>query len=271
MVVHPLALLSFSRPHTLLGTFTAVPAIGIHAAGSPAFGAIPAALLANLYVTGLNQITDVEVDHMNKPYLCIPSGRLSMCEAKVVVGIAGVLALTLSSGSKALFATVFSSMALGTLYSMNPFRWKRFPLLAAASIVLVRGVIVNIGFASHAAGALAVPTGPVLFFSAFALAIAILKDVPDMKGDFMFKIPSFALSYGRSAACRVSAALLVVALGITGTFVPPWLTAGAIAMSSAIIQCSIRAEVEGTVDAFADLYQFYWKCFYVCYVSLFFV
>lgn len=268
--MHPLTVLQFVRPHTFAGTIAAVPAIGVHAAGSPILDAIPAAFFANLYVTGLNQITDIAVDRINKPQLCIPSGRLSVRDAKCIVSVSGALALGLSSRSPALLTTVSSSMIMGTLYSLKPFRWKRFPLLAAASIVLVRGVIVNIGFASYAAGTLVVPTGPVLFFSAFALVIAILKDAPDMKGDFMYKIPSFALSYGRNAVCRSSAAILATALWTAAACVPK-LAIGAIAMSFAILRASLLAESEGTVDAFTELYQFYWKCFYVCYVSLFWV
>lgn len=40
----------------------------------------------------------------------------------------------------------FGAAVLGTVYSMPPFRLKRFPLLAAACIILVRGVIVQFYF-----------------------------------------------------------------------------------------------------------------------------
>ncbi|CAM9473443.1 unnamed protein product, partial [Ectocarpus fasciculatus] len=67
----------FSRPHTMIGTAVAIPAIGVFA-GPP--GVLPGrrfflsmlwamvpSLFINVYITGLNQITDVEIDKVNKP------------------------------------------------------------------------------------------------------------------------------------------------------------------------------------------------------------
>ncbi|CAN0387979.1 unnamed protein product, partial [Ectocarpus sp. 13 AM-2016] len=42
-------------------------------------------LLINVFITGLNQITDVEIDKVNKPYLPIPAGNLTSRAAKLTV------------------------------------------------------------------------------------------------------------------------------------------------------------------------------------------
>merc|ERR1712086_590406 len=85
---------------------------------------------------------------------------------------------------------------LGTVYSLPPLRLKRFPLLAAASIVVVRGTLVNVGFYQHAISALSLraPQSVLsclfdprcalssLYFGIFGIVIALMKDVPDVRG-----------------------------------------------------------------------------------------
>jgi homogentisate phytyltransferase/homogentisate geranylgeranyltransferase len=141
----PAVVWSFTRPHTMYGTAIAVPAIGVLAGGN-SIAALPAALCANAFVTGLNQITDVEVDRINKPFLPLPSEALDTNDAIGIVVVAAVLSILLSVHSKTLLVTTASSIALGTMYSMPPPRLKRFPLFAALSIIAVRGIIINIGF-----------------------------------------------------------------------------------------------------------------------------
>jgi homogentisate phytyltransferase/homogentisate geranylgeranyltransferase len=171
----------------------------------------------NLYITGLNQISDVEIDRINKPYLPLPAGLMTMNTAVLVVALSavGAAALTVSSAWP-LKATVWGSFLLGTLYSMPPFRLKRFPLLAALCILVVRGSLVNFGFFSqakmavmgHNVGPLAMakmfPESIVLtaFFAIFGLVIAIMKDVPDVQGDKLFQIPSFSVKKGAALMFR---------------------------------------------------------------------
>lgn len=94
------------------------------------------------------QVTDVEIDKINKPYLPIPSGDLSKPTAIAVVVSSLIIGMILGFWpspftSYALQATITFSALLGTIYSVPPFRLKRFPLLAAMCIVAVRGSIVR--------------------------------------------------------------------------------------------------------------------------------
>ena len=156
----------FTRPHTIIGSALAIPALHILAAPtfrdaftmkcamSAMYAMIPS-LLMNLYITGLNQITDVEIDKVNKPDLPIAAGDLSMKTAiiAVVASLIGSLVLGVANpilGTQGLNITLWGSMILGTLYSLQPFRLKRFPLLAAFCIVAVRGTVINAGFYAHA-------------------------------------------------------------------------------------------------------------------------
>src|SRR5215204_2315092 len=79
----------FSRPHTLVGTSCSIVGIYVIAATSlpgvavgDGVGDLAMTLLAgaavNLYIVGLNQYEDVEIDRINKPWLPIPAGRLSV-------------------------------------------------------------------------------------------------------------------------------------------------------------------------------------------------
>jgi hypothetical protein len=72
----PLVIWRFTRPHTIIGSAIAIPSIFLLAAptyqafftmrsfASLIYAAVPS-LFMNLYITGLNQITDVEIDKIN--------------------------------------------------------------------------------------------------------------------------------------------------------------------------------------------------------------
>lgn len=157
----PLVLWRFTRPHTLIGSALAIPSIFLLAAPTYssfftartlvalAYAAVPS-LLMNLYITGLNQITDVEIDKINKPNLPIAKGDLKKSTAIGVVLAALVVSLIMSVcnpvfSTSGLQVALWGSFVLGTVYSLPPFRLKRHPLLAAFCIVAVRGTIINAG------------------------------------------------------------------------------------------------------------------------------
>ena len=147
----------FSRPHTILGSGISI--LSIFAFATPASmwskavfwrqlgEAMLPSLFMNVYVTGLNQVTDVDIDRVNKPYLPLASGDLSQVEGIAVI-ITSLFLSFLFSRSMAwpIQATLLSSAILGTSYSLPPLRLKRFPLFAALCILVVRGSIVNIGY-----------------------------------------------------------------------------------------------------------------------------
>lgn len=94
----------FSRPHTVIGTSLSVLALGVIAGTQfPApvdlFPAWIACLCGNIYIVGLNQLEDVEIDQINKPHLPIASGEFSKPQGWAIVLIAGVLALLGSAWS----------------------------------------------------------------------------------------------------------------------------------------------------------------------------
>jgi hypothetical protein len=132
----------FGRPHTLIGSSLSIIALFLFAVPKaqwtqPTFwktlaGSLFPSLCMNLFITGLNQVTDIKIDKINKPYLPIASGALSKSTAIRVLAVSLFLALAnVFNMHWPLSSTLLGCFVLGTIYSVPPFRLKRFPLLAA--------------------------------------------------------------------------------------------------------------------------------------------
>jgi homogentisate phytyltransferase / homogentisate geranylgeranyltransferase len=220
----------FSRPHTVIATGASILGIYVLAASElPALAlgeglgdlglTLIAGALVNVYIVGLNQLEDVDIDRINKPGLPIAAGDLTISHGRAIVTASGAAAtaLALTQGWVELVAVV-AAMAIGTAYSSPPLRLKRFPALAAASISIVRAVVVNVGVYEHFAASLggraelsALPAPIValtVFVLPFSLAIAVLKDVPDAKGDRRFGIATFTVRLGPRRALGMGLAAL---------------------------------------------------------------
>ena len=115
--------------------------------------ALVSALCINVYIVGINQIFDVEIDRVNKPYLPLASGEwTTQFACRLCLGLLACgLGLGFYFGTVALQCTLGVSAALGTAYSTDVplLRWKKYPLLAASCILSVRSVVVQIGFFCH--------------------------------------------------------------------------------------------------------------------------
>ncbi len=219
-------LAGFARPHTVIATTVQVLAILLIVVERRAFtpeaaalaGVTLAACLAlNLYVVGLNQLTDVPIDLINKPWLPIASGALSPRDGRLLVAAAAVAALALAAlAGPHLLLTVALIMLIGSAYSLPPVRLKRWPAAAALSIAAARGVIANVGLGLHYAGRLGgeLPAATLavlgLFFFGFGLAIAIYKDLPDDAGDRLHQIETFTTRLGPRRALGLGRAVLSV-------------------------------------------------------------
>eukprot|EP01082_Thalassiosira_pseudonana_P014088 g12098.t1 g12098 contig6:1212761-1214110(+) len=317
----PLVLWRFTRPHTLIGSALAIPSIFLLASptyssffttrtlAALAYAAVPS-LLMNLYITGLNQITDVEIDKINKPDLPLAKGDLEKSTGIAVVLVALAISLGMSVlhpvySTAGLQVALWGSFILGTLYSLPPFRMKRHPLLAAFCIVAVRGTIINAGFYSHALSAAFSATKEAaanvgvmhcllndwkcslssLFFGVFGIVIALMKDVPDARGDRIFNIKSFTVRVGQKRVFHAMKNLLTVLFGVVGggmmkyaTMAPTRgasLRRGLVGLGCWIAGWSTNQEArEVNAEDSGKVYNYYmhlWKLFYLSYLALPFV
>ncbi|MDP9400739.1 MAG: homogentisate phytyltransferase, partial [Actinomycetota bacterium] len=228
---HGLGLLwRFSRPHTIVGTLLSVlglyvvtvselPGLAVGAGLGDLAWTLLAGLCVNVFIVGLNQLEDIEIDQVNKPWLPVAAGELTVPAARRIVALCGAVPVVLAVTQGAVeLAAVLCGLLVGVAYSSPPLRLKRWPTLAALAISGVRAVVVNLGVALHFSGALAgqaVVVGPVwaltLFVLPFSLAIAVLKDVPDLEGDRRYAIATFTVRLGPARAHRLGLGALTVA------------------------------------------------------------
>lgn len=215
----------FSRPHTVIGTVLSISSIYLLAGGgmneiSIWLTAIIACLGANIYIVGLNQLTDIEIDKVNKPHLPLASGAYSKSAAIAIISISVLLSIILGMiAGGFLLGTLFISILIGTLYSLPPFRLKRFHFWAAFCIIAIRGLVVNLliylHFSEKIQGVANLPaviwllTGVIFVYS---IVIAWFKDIPDMAGDQKHAIKTLSLSYGADQVFRWGNMILFVTL-----------------------------------------------------------
>jgi homogentisate phytyltransferase / homogentisate geranylgeranyltransferase len=279
----------FSRPHTIIGSFISVLAIyviSVYVVGVgwgdlviPLAG-ITGALACNIYITGLNQITDVEVDRINKPWLPIPAGDLSRRQAIAVVVVCGILALGISLWRSVYVMTVIATiMAIGTAYSLPPLKFKRHHFGAAVAITVVRGLLVNLGLHAHfvmeLTGSLAIYPQMIpltLFITGFSLGIAWFKDIPDTRGDAVHSFGTLALLQGRRRALVLG--VLVVSLSylvVIGSAIGGMLPLAMYFILAHALVLALFLWLAGRLDVHDDaqvkrFYKFFWGLFALEYV-----
>ncbi|KAA8525549.1 hypothetical protein F0562_007398 [Nyssa sinensis] len=167
---------------------------------SPAFfvgllKALIPSISMNIYVVGLNQLFDVEIDKVNKPNLPLASGEFSMGFGITIVSI--------------------------FLLMLPLLRWKRNAFLAATCILIVRAIVVQLAFFLHiqkyVLGRPMVFTKSLVFAVAFmclfSTVIALFKDIPDVDGDRDFGIQSFTVSLGQERVFWLCVSMLLMAYG----------------------------------------------------------
>jgi homogentisate phytyltransferase / homogentisate geranylgeranyltransferase len=291
----PRVLWRFGRPHTLIGTTVSVlglTALAVGTLGAPDAGTLAWQLLwtlvagvaVNVFIVGVNQLADVEIDRINKPDLVIASGELSPEAGRVVCGACAALALALAvSQGPVETVAVAVGLAIGAAYSLPPLHLKRFPVAAAMSITIVRSCVVNLGVWLHLSGAFGhgqaladvVPAvwALTLVTLPFAFAIAVLKDMPDAEGDQRFGISTFTVRLGPAAALRLGlVALTVAGLGMAVAGLVLLAPAPGIALAAvhggAVAWLWARATALDPSDrpAVARFYQGVWKLFFAEYV-----
>jgi homogentisate phytyltransferase / homogentisate geranylgeranyltransferase len=205
-----ITLWKFSRPHTIIGSVISIFTLfyiiceNHETLSLPyLFMALSVGVTCNVFIVGINQIADVNIDKINKPYLPIPSGILSVKQAKTIVFTALFLSLGLALlTSPYLFAIIALAATIGWAYSMPPFYLKQHHITAALSITIVRGVLLNAGgflvFNYLINNSLEMPENVkilTLFIIVFSVVISWFKDLPDIQGDAKYKIKTFAILY----------------------------------------------------------------------------
>jgi homogentisate phytyltransferase/homogentisate geranylgeranyltransferase len=287
----PALLWRFSRPHTIVGTTLSILALYAIAVTQFAGGDLAAdpvdlglTLLAgwcvNVFIVGINQLEDVEIDRINKPFLPIAAGDLTPAAGRRIVAISAIvpLALAVTQGVAETVAVAIG-LAVGTAYSVPPLRLKRFPALASLSITFVRSLVVNLGvwlhFSHTFGGGSAIHPGVWALIAVtvpFSFAIAILKDVPDVEGDRRYAIATFSVRLGaRPVLAAGVAALSLAEIGMAtigaalldGANTP--VIVGAHLAAAAVLWASAKRVDLADRAAITRFYMRVWKLFFLEY------
>lgn len=205
----------FSRPHTIIGSVISIYTLYVIVCNNRESLYLPYLLLAlvlgiccNVFIVGINQVADVKIDQINKPYLPIPSGVLNLKQAKTIVLASLILSLLISAYiSLYLFLIILIATGIGWAYSMPPIYLKRHHIGAALSISFVRGILLNAGgflvFNYLVNNVVEMPLNVkilTLFIVVFSIGISWFKDLTDIEGDKKFNIRTLAIVYSTKSA-----------------------------------------------------------------------
>jgi geranylgeranylglycerol-phosphate geranylgeranyltransferase len=197
-----------------------------------AFGSFCASLL-NAASNVLNQITDLEVDRVNKPERPLVTGEISLTSARRFTAALYVLAIVPvwwivvpSTGSFAermaapltrhqCFFLFMGGFLATLVYSVPAFgRTKRFGIWANVTIALPRGCWLKVaGWTLVASAGCWEPWVIGLLFALFLVGATSTKDFSDVKGDRAGGCGTLPVRYGNRTTVRI----------IAPFFVLPWL------------------------------------------------
>uniref|UniRef100_A0A0E0LE00 Homogentisate phytyltransferase n=1 Tax=Oryza punctata TaxID=4537 RepID=A0A0E0LE00_ORYPU len=255
----------FCRPHTIFGT------------------ALSSALCMNIYVVGLNQLYDIQIDKVNKPRLPLASGEFSVATGAVLVLTSLIMSIAIGIRSKSapLICALLISFFLGSAYSVDAplLRWKRNAFLAASCILFVRAVLVQLAFFAHMQQhVLKRPLAPTksvvfatLFMCCFSSVIALFKDIPDIDGDRHFGVESLSV-YWLCINILLTAYGAAILAGASSTNLCRMIITvfGHGLLAFALWQRAQHCDVENKAWI-TSFYMFIWKLFYAEYFLIPFV
>lgn len=257
------ALVELARPFTLLAPALGFASGAVTAAGAapreplgqalmlyPIAGVVMAAVL-NAGSNALNQICDLDIDRINKPQRPLPSGRLTVAEAWTFTILAYLVAMTLAwnvapGGRRECFWIVIAAAAITVIYSVPPFRTKRFGIWANLTIAVPRGVLLKVaGWSAVKTTAGIEPWFIGAIFGLFLLGATTTKDFADMEGDRLGGCRTLPIVYGvRRAAWLISPSFILpfvlISIGastgiLTGSFLLLQLLSAALTIYGAFV------------------------------------
>ncbi|XP_027935027.1 glycinol 4-dimethylallyltransferase-like [Vigna unguiculata] len=245
-------------------------------------------LFIDLYVNGVNQLFDFEIDKINKPHLPLASGKLSFTNGAFIIASSAILGLGLNLmiGSPPLIWNCVLCFVLITCYSVNlPFlRWKQYPVVAGLFTTISWTLLFPISYFLHMQTfVLKRPLVftrsfivSLLFLSFYSAGIALAKDIPDVEGDTKHGIDSFAARLGQKKVFWICVFLLEMAFGIAflagaSSSSPFWIKfvtgVGNVVLGSILWNRTKYIDVTSAAST-KSFYSFIWKLMMVAHLLL---
>nr|BCH36133.1 prenyltransferase [Angelica keiskei] len=291
--------LRFCRLHSIIGGIVGLISISLLPVTSlgdlsPGFftgllkAIIPMALI-NTYTSCLNQVTDVEIDKVNKPHFVLASGEYTMEQGKAIGAALALMAFIMGIyfNSPSLLLGLVAYFFVGTAYSVKLplLRWKKNPFLAAfviINILLIVPIVSFIHTQTYVLGRPLVFTKPFAFSlfgnTMFGIALALMKDIPDMEGDKAFGIQTFSLMHGKRKVFDICRSIMLTVYGsamLIGTLSSSPLNKLITVLGHGALGCILWTRSQSLnlddVPAVESFYMFSWKLFYAEYLLVHFL
>ncbi len=160
----------------------------------------------------INNIFDLKIDRINKPFRALPSKKISIKEAWIITLTLYISSIILALFNKTEFLILFLVGIISTLtYSCPPFYFKKRGFLANINIAISRGLLLILA-GWVIVGNLNEPTPWLIggISSIYLLGAASTKDIADIKGDIKNKCSTLPSRYGIEKTAKIIAPFLVL-------------------------------------------------------------
>jgi len=159
----------------------------------------------------INDVVDIEIDRINCPERVLPSGRLSLHEAKILFGVyvgAGVILAVLTLNLAVVLITI-GGTALTVAYSTT---LKRYGFVGNLVVALLTSMALLLGGAIQ--GQLGIAAWPALVAFLINMGREITKGIDDLLGDMDSNVKTLAVVLGPKKAAWVAVAFMIATIAV---------------------------------------------------------
>jgi len=212
---------TFTRPFAFLGIFiTSILASIIAISSSKVIeysilkifiGALSSGFIASASFT-INNIYDLEIDKINKPFRALPSKKITIKEAWIITILLYLLSLMFAASINLPFFIIISMMGtLAITYSHPLFNFKKNWFLASLTLATFRGFLITVaGWSIIKSIASILPWYLGLISFSFLLGAVTTKDIADIKGDRKNKYQTLPVKYGLNKTINIIAPFFIL-------------------------------------------------------------
>ncbi|KAH9677688.1 homogentisate geranylgeranyltransferase [Citrus sinensis] len=258
-----------TRPYSCVSIIAALLSVSLLPLQSPAdftpkliieaFKCMVPAIMMNNYANAINQLADVHIDKVNKPYLPLACGDFSMGEGLAITIASPLMAVAMGImlRSPPLVIGFIIWCIVGGAYSIDLpplLRWKGNPLMAAVTIISMNGLLLLFPFFIH------------------------FQDIPDVEGDKAFGLQTLPIILGKEKVFSIAVNMMLTAYGsavLVGAFSPSVLCRLVTMIGHSALAFVLWRQAK-TIDlsdnkSVQSFYLFIWKLYYVEFLFVHFL
>ena len=166
-------------------------------------------------INALNQIADVEIDKINKPYRPLPSKKLKTKQVFFISFslslIAGLITIYLGIGY---FIIALAGLGIGLLYNVPPIYAKKNPVFGMLLIGVGYGVLMFLVGWGVYKPFFSVPLWIIGFLYLHEVVFSSTKDFSDIKGDSIANVKTIPSIFGKKKGALICYFLYIIPYAI---------------------------------------------------------